>query len=385
MAYDAMNRRRFLVLVGGAAGTLLSAGCGQHEAGPAGGLPGAGASSLAGGIDGGLPGGSSGLLSVDADDVGEAGVEVVAVEPELVDMTAWHGEFLTLRPGPAGMLVRSESTGRDYPVEVPDGFAARCIGTHGDLLAVCGHRVVYTGYMIFEAGTPYETLLEQAGPHAALLTAQPSRPEVRPYRHEFIERFPALLTTDNLLDWEHFDLALGIGTGGSFGAVIERGGVLAADHYAYAEVSDSVFEASLISLADAVAGKVSASGAPIPLDHGALWGTSDTGTSGLVVVNDRTGTYAYDDKQRPVIAVTDNAAVLGVEPRGGFLNVAVQTSDGLREIRQFRNGTQQAVEGIGTGDPVRHRISPDITVTSPDGVHSVIPNTNIANSHAVRQ
>ena len=282
------------------------------------------------------------------------------------------------------MVVRSESTGRDHAVAVPDGFAGRCMGVHGDVLAICGHRVIHTGYMTFEAGTPYETLLEQAGPYAELLIAQPNRPDVRPYRHEFIERFPALLVTDNLLDWKLFDLSLHVGTGGSFGAVIERGGVLAADHYAFAEVPDSVFEALQISLGDASAGRVSTVADPLPLDHGSLWGAGDTGTSGLVVVADRRGVRAYDDRQQPVLRI-DDAALLGIDASGGFLNVAVETSDGLQEIRRFRDGVQRAAVSVQQSDPIRHRVSPDVTILAVDGKQSLIPNTNIANRPTDRQ
>ncbi len=268
---------------------------------------------------------------------------------------------------------------------VPDGFAGRCMGAHGDLLAVGGHRVARTGYMTFEAGTPYETLLGQAGPHTELLSAQPNRPDARSYRHEFIERFPALIVTDNLLDWELFDLSLNIGTGGSFGAVIERGGVLAADHYAFAEVPDSVFEASLISLGGAATGQVSVVSGAVPVDHGSLWGAGDTGTSGLVVVADRRGVRAYDDGQRPVLDIADDAKVLGIDASGGFLDVAVETSNGRREIRRFRGGAQQAAVDIQSSDPIRHRVSPDVTVVSANGKQSMIPNSSIADGPPTSQ
>ena len=380
MRSSGMNRRRFLVLVGGAGGSWLAAACGRDDIGADGGsLGSSGSSPSQDSAAEAPPSAATGLRPSDADGwVDEAGVAVVAVEPGLVDMTGWQGEFLTLRPDPAGMMVRSESTGRDYAVAVPDGFAGRCMGAHGDLLAVCGHRVVHTGYMTFEAGTPYEELLDQAGPHAGLLVAQPNRPDVRPYRHEFIERFPALIVTDNLLDWELFDLSLHAGTGGSLGAVVERGGVLAADHYAFAEVPDSVFEASLISLGDAVAGRVSAVPGAVPVDHGSLWGAGDTGTSGLVVVADRRGVRAYDDERQPVLSIDDDAALLGIDASGGLLDVAVETSDGRREIRRFRGGVQQAAVGMQPSDPIRHRVSEDVTVVSANGKQSMIPNSSIA-------
>ena len=300
-------------------------------------------------------------------------------------MTSWEGEFLTLRPDRTGMVVRSETTGQDHAVDVPDGFAGRCMGAHNGLLVVCGHRVVHTGYMTFEAGTPYEALIEQAGPHAALLRTQPDRPDARPYTHEFIERFPALLVTDNLLDWKLFDLSLNVGTGGSFGAVIERGGVLAADHYAFAEVPDSVFEASLINLGHAAEGRVSVVSTAVPVDHGSIWGAGDTGTDGLMVVADRRGVRAYDGRQRPVLSVADDAALLGIDASDGFLNVAVEATDGTREIRRFRDGTQHAVLDVEADDPIRHRVSADVVVVTPGGKHSLIPHTSIANRPATDQ
>ena len=331
------------------------------------------------------PGITSGLVANDAGGwIGEADVEVVAVDPGLVDMTAWQGEFLTLRPGPAGMVVRSESTGRDHAVAVPDGFAGRCMGGTGNMLAVCGHRVVRTGHMTFEAGTPYETLLAQAGPYAGLLASQPNRPDVHPHRHEFIESFPALIVTDNLMDWELFELSLHIGTGGSFGAVIERGGVLAADHYVFAEVPDSVFEASLISLGAAISGQVSVVSEAVPVDHGSLWGAGDTGTSGLVVVADRRGVRAYDDRHQSLLTIADDAAVLGIDASGGFLNVAVEASDGRREIRRFRDGIEQGAVDMQSNDLIRHRASPEVTAVFA-GKHPLISNTNIADIAATSQ
>ncbi len=131
--------------------------------------------------------------------VGElANTAIVRVEPGFVDATSWRDDLFTLRQGPAGMLLRSETAARDHVVSVSDGFAGRCLGVHENLLVIGGHRLVQTGTTTFEAGTPYETLLAQAGHESKALLAQPERPIVRPHRHIFVERFPSLLVTEDL-------------------------------------------------------------------------------------------------------------------------------------------------------------------------------------------
>lgn len=358
MSGRVLSRRRFLAVVGCASGALLVADrVGADE------TPGSD------GAHGGAPGAG-----------GQAGVVVVAVESGFVDATSWQGELLTLRAGPSGMVVRSELAERDYEVEVLDGFAGRCLGAHGNLLVIGGHRVVRTGTMTFEAGTPYETLLAQAGPEAKLLAAQPGRPVVTPYRHVFIERFPALVATADMRDWKHVDVPLGVGTGGSFGAVLERVGVLAGDLYAIAEVPDSVVEASLISLADAVRGEASAARGSISLDHGSLWGASDTGVSDLVIVADRTGTRGYDSRNQAVVSLANDDWLLGINPEAGSLEAAVQTRDGAREIKRFRSGIEKETATLTDEALIKHRISPHVTIASPDGKHALISHTNIAHS-----
>lgn len=387
------TRRRFLVVVGGAGSSLMLSGGaavaqpsdpddqpGPNEPDtsepPAGtdpsdaGQPGTGAPDTGAPSEGGPGEGDPGP--------GEARTEVVEVASGFVDATSWRDELLTLRQGPQGMLVRSELTGRDHAVGVPDGFAGRCLGAHEDLLVIGGHRVVQTGTTAFEAGTPYETLLAQAGSESQKLLAQPGRPVVRPYRHVFIERFPALLVTSDLQQWEPLDLQLRAGTGGSFGAVLERGGVLAADHYGIAEVPDSVIEVSLISLADAIYGRLSAARNPIPLDHGSLWGASDTGTSDLLLVADRTGINGYDNQNQAVLSLTANTRLLGVNQVGEVLDVAVATTKGTRQIQRYEDGIQTETVSVGTDELVRHRISPDVTIATPDGKHTLISDTTIA-------
>ena len=358
MSGRGLSRRRFLAVVGGAGGALVVPGrvSAQTESRTA---------------DGPTdPDGGGG----DAN----SGVVVLVVESGFVDATRWQGELLTLRPGSSGMVVRSELNELDYPVEIPDGFAGRCLGAFGRLVVIGGHRVVRTDTMDFEAGTPYETLLAQAGPHAKALAAQPERPVVTPYRHVFIERFPALVATQDLREWKHIDVALRAGTGGSFGAVLERGGVLAADHYGIAEVPDSAFEASLISLSDAVRGEATEARAAIPIDHGALWGSSDTGTSDLVIVGDRTGTRGYDSRNQALLSLLDGSRLLGINSANGTLEAAVQTREGARELKRFQSGIEKETSSLADDTLIKHRISSSVTIAAPDGKYTLIPHTNIA-------
>ena len=85
------------------------------------------------------------------------------------------------------------------------------------------------------------------------------------------------------------------------------------------------------------------------------------------------------------LSIADDAALLGIDASGGFLNAAVETSDRSREIRRFRDGAQQAAVGAPQSDPIRHRVSPDVTMAAAGGKQSLIPNTHIANRPAAGQ
>ena len=377
MSRRVLSRRRFLVVVGGAGGALALSGRVRAErAHTAPGPPRAGSVS---GPD--MTPWADPALSAHA---AQASVQVgkpvaVNVAAGFVDATSWNDALLTLRPGGStGMLVRSELVGRDHPVTVPDGFAGRCLGSWGGLMVIGGHRVVNTGTFTFEAGEPYDTLLAQAGQHAQALAAQPGRPTVKPYRHVYVERFPAVLVTRDLSEWKHLDVPLSAGTGGSFGAVLERGGVLAGDHYAVAEVPDSVIEASLVTLAGALRGRTSTARGAIPLDHGALWGASDTGASDLVIVADRAGTRGYDNRNRVALTLGGDDILLGVNAAGGALEAAVQTKAGTRKIERVQSGLEKQTRALSDTALIKHRVSPTVTIAAPDGKHSLIPNTNIA-------
>ncbi len=314
------------------------------------------------------------------------GALAVEVESGFVGATSWRGDMLTLRPAAGGgMVLRAELDGTEHVVDVSEGFAGRCVGTVGDVVAVCGHRVIETGRTTFETGIDYKTLIADAGPLSELLLGQPVFPEVAGYTHVLVERFPSLLASRDLAEWDYFDLPLVDGRGGSFGAVLGRGGVLAADRYAIAEVPDSVFETTLVSLADATEGEVSVARDPIPVDHGSLWGGGDDGTSDLVIISDRDGTTGYDSRGGAVFSITDGSELLGANPEADSLGVTVQTASGRREVRRYRDGVHTDTTVLADDSLIRHRIAPDITIAAPDGQHSLVPNSQIARPKHTRR
>ncbi|WP_419853868.1 hypothetical protein [Candidatus Poriferisodalis sp.] len=351
-----MSRRRFLAIVGGAGGAAGIAGLVGWRA----------------------------IASADGTSVAVgAGEGVLAVEVEsgFVGAAGWRGDLLTLRPadGPnGGMLLRAELSGVEHQVETPDGFAGRCVGVVGNTVAVCGHRVIETGRTTFETGTDYQALIVDAGPVSELLMGQPVLPQVSGYTYVLVERFASVVTSPDLETWEHFDLPLIDDRGGSFGAVLSRSAVLAADHYAIAEVPDSVFETALINLAGAARGQVTLAREPIPIHHGSLWGGADDGTSDLVIVSDQDGIRAYDSQTRISFSIDDGSELLGVNVTQTGLNVTVATVTGEREVRLYRNGAHAATTQLADDDLVQHRIAPDITIAAPHGQYSLVPNSQIA-------
>ncbi len=323
--------------------------------------------------------GTGGVSATGIGDAASGGPLAVQVDSGFVGATSWRGDLLTLRPAAdGGMVLRAELAGTEHVVDVPEGFAGRCVGTAGDVVAVCGHRVIETGRMTFEAGTDYRTLIADAGPMSELLLGEPEYPTMSGHTYVLVERFPSLLSSNDLVTWGHFDLPLVDGRGGSFGAVLDRGGVLAADSYAIAEIPDSVYETTLINLADAAVGEASVVREPIPIDHGSLWGGADDGASDLVIVSDRSGTKGYDDRGNVAFSITDGSQLLGVSPTEQSLDIAVQMSSGRREIRHFSDGSHTSSTMLADDSLVQHRVAPDVIVAAPDGQHALIPNEQVA-------
>ena len=121
----------------------------------------------------------------------------------------------------------------------------------------------------------------------------------------------------------------------------------------------------------------------IPLGYGSLWGASDTGTSGLVIVNDRYGTRGYDDTNRVMSSLKDEE-LLGVDVAGGVLKTAVTTSDGERKIVRFNSASDKDIKTLDATALSKHRVSPDVTVAAVDGKHALIPHTKTAKPETPR-
>ena len=70
--------------------------------------------------------------------------------------------------------------------------------------------------------------------------------------------------------------------------------------------------------------------------------------------------------------------LLGVNAAGGALEAAVQTKAGTRKIERVQSGLEKQTRALSDTALIKHRVSPTVTIAAPDGKHSLIPNTNIA-------
>ena len=246
-----MSRRRFLAVVGGTGGALGVAGLGGWR------------------LFGGAGGSQAQTLAAAGVD---AGVEVVEVEAGFVDATVWDDQLLTLRAAPdgPGIVLHSETTGQDHPVQTPEGFTARCVGVIDDTIVIGGHREIETGQVSFEAGTDYETLLKLAGPEAEALLSQPGRPAAAPHQRTLRGKFASLVITRDIGSWTSHEVLLPDRTGGSVAAVLERSGTLAMDHYRFPSEADSNYEAVLIGAVAALGGTGQFRDWSQSVDHGSI-------------------------------------------------------------------------------------------------------------------
>ena len=222
-----MSRRRFLAVVGGTGGALGVAGLGGWR--------------LLGGGEGSGP--AAGGLAVDP------GVEIVEVQPGFADATVWNDELLTLRAATdgSGIVLRSETTDTDHPVDAPDGFAARCVGVIDDTIVIGGHRNVEFARTAFESGIEYETLLRSAGPQAQTLLDQPSRPITYPHEHVSIGRSATVTHTNDLEAWRNQTINMSDGTGASLATIFPSSVTFALERYSDPEHADSIYEVALVN------------------------------------------------------------------------------------------------------------------------------------------
>jgi hypothetical protein len=347
MSSGQMSRRKFLAVIGGAGSALGIAGLSGWRL-------------LGNGGESSAP--VAGEFAVDP------GVEVVEVAPGFVDATVWNDELLTLRASPAGtgIVLHSETTGTHHPIDVPDGFAARCVGVIDDTVVIGGHRHMEADESAFDVGAGYDSLLRRSGAETGLLLSQPGRPVVVPYRYRPVERVATAITSSDLASWAPRDLYLPTGTAGSVAAVLEHSSHLALDRYAYAEHPDSVFEAYLLAGDSA---KPTADGLhryrSLPIDHGSIWGAVADERQDLVVIDDRQGIVCYGEDSQVVFSIPDGSDLLGVQFQVGQSIATIVSADGNRETRIYSDGRE--VNRQVAGNLVAHQVSPQLTIATSTG------------------
>lgn len=360
-----MSRRRFLAVVGGASGALGLAGLSGWR--------------LLSGRDG--SGSAAEGFAVDP------GMEIVEVQPGFVDATAWGEELLTLRADNVGkgIVLRSEITGTNHPVDAPDGFAARCVGTIGGELVICGHRVMETGSITFEAGPEYNSLTDYAGSLAQVLHSQPDPPEAVPHTHAYVEFAPSMLVASRLDEWDFYSAQVSGVQGGSIGAIFSDSEMVAVDVYAIAEVPDSIEASALIPISDPRTENHKPAVVKVPVDHGAIWGTGHDGTSELLIVSDRSGTNIYDTDGAIRLSIADDSRLLGLSAFGDAASIALALADGQREVRHFRGSTEIGSSRLDPRSHIVHRVSSAVTVATSGAKLPIVSKALAARSDETRR
>lgn len=344
MSSGQMSRRKFLAIVGGAGGALGVAGLGSRR----------------------LLGGGDGSASPAAVFAVDPGVEIVEVAPGFVDAAVWNDDLLTLRAGPAGtgIVLRSETTGTEHPVDAPDGFAARCVGVIDDTVVVGGHQDVETGQMTFRADADYEQLLRAAGSQSARLLAQPHRPIARPHVHTDHERRAVGISTVDLEEWTSEEVKFSDGTNGSIAAILEHSSLAALDHYSYPGYTDSIYEVALLGISSILSGTAEFAAPAQEVDHGAVWGAVGTWPHDVVVVSDRYGTRGYRATGELEFSIEDGSRLLGVRSIGTQLEAYVSGLGIARHSRIYASGEEIARRPMN--DLMLHQVAPDISVALSD-------------------
>ncbi|MCY3859045.1 MAG: hypothetical protein OXG25_09060 [Gammaproteobacteria bacterium] len=344
MSSGQMSRRKFLAVVGGAGGALGVAGLGSWR----------------------LLGGGAGSASAAGGFAVDPGVEVVEVASGFADAAVWKDELLTLRAGPvgSGIVLRSETTGTDHPVDTPVGFTARCVGVIDDTLIIGGHQDVDTGQMTFQADADYEQLLRAAGSQSALLLAQPHRPIARPHVHTDHERRAVGISTADLEEWKSEEVKFSDGTNGSIAAILEHSSLAALDHYSYPGHTDSIYEVALFRISSMLSGTAEFVAPAQEVDHGAVWGAVGTWPHDVVVVSDRYGTRGYRATGELEFSIGDGSRLLGVRSIGTELEAYVSGFDSAKHSRIYASGEEVARRPMN--DLALHQVAPDISLALSD-------------------
>ena len=354
-----MSRRRFLAVVGGTGGALGVAGLGGWR--------------LLGGGEGSGP--AAGGFAVDP------GVEIVEVEPGFADATVWNDELLTLRAATdgSGIVLRSETTDTDHPVDAPDGFAARCVGVIDDTIVIGGHRNVEFARTAFESGIEYETLLRSAGPQAQTLLDQPSRPIAYPHEHVSIGRSATVTHTNDLEAWRNQTINMSDGTGASVATIFPSSVTFALERYSDPEHADSVYEVALVnfnpaefkSTSTGISLVVNDAHPSFRIDHGSVWGSATGFGTDLIVVGDRSGMTCYSDLGQRVFVLDDGSYLLGIHATDNLVRATVYNPNNEHEVREFDN-TGAEIERYPASGAVIHQAKADIILAASLGKKAAI-------------
>ena len=382
MSPSAMNRRRFLALVGGAGGALVVPGCGRDEAAPRMG-PDTGAfrtdegpgleTATAGTADSTLNEGSrfagiDGCAKDDKDrraDAIDSSLEIVSIADGFTDATVWQDQLVTLRPSQLGASLRFEQEGIERNVVLSDGFEPLCIGTHGSNLVIGGCHEVEDGTLSFQAGRPYRELLEGAGEEAAFLLSHASL-SVEPVGHtDVIRRYrPAIHVSSDLNDWMMLDISGSVYLGGAVGAIAEGAGVAAVNRYMDDTIPDSAVLVEFLDVAGILRGQTTQRYPAMPSIHGALWGTAQAPDREVVVVSDVRGTRAMTLTGEQQFALPRFHQLLGVHILDSSYEVSVRLPSGQRQTVTVEAGGIADVRDVNSHNPILHSVSPLIVVAS---------------------
>lgn len=339
-----MSRRRFLAVVGGAGGALGVAGLGGWR----------------------LLGGREGSASTVGGPTVDPRAETVEIQPGFVDATVWNGELLTLRANPigTGIVLHSETTGADHPVDAPDGFTARCVGTLGEELAICGHQVAEAGSITIDAGPRYEDLALHADVLSEVLRAQPDLPEAISHTHVYVEYAPSMLIAPHLDEWTLHKARVSGVEGGSIGAIFSDSQMLALDSYAIAEIPDSIVASVLVPAHGFRDDELLQTAVQFPIDHGTVWGRSHDGTNELLIVSDHLGTRIYGVDGRTRLDIGRDSHLLGLDAEGEDSRVAIRLADGRRELREYSGADESRRTKLEPASRIIHRLSGDVTISA---------------------
>ncbi|WP_423919201.1 hypothetical protein [Candidatus Poriferisodalis sp.] len=353
-----MTRRRFLVIVGGAAGM---AAVGRHAY-------------AAAGEDDNVPN-SDKDGAPDRDGApDEPEPQRIVVGEGLIDATVWGGSLVTLRNGDTGFFVRDEQREVDYSIGAPDNVQIFCIAASGRLLIAGGHLIREFEPVTFKSGQPYTDLLANAGGEAERLKNQPGAPPqpvgftFRPTSHR-----PVLLVSPDGDEWKQVEFSLDPLPGGTVGAILEAESAVAVLRYVDSSITDSGIAVDLVSLDEALQGNTVEHATSLPVSHGGIWGTYQGPSGSVVLTTGHSGVQGRLPAGDTAFALPDEEHLLGVNYTEGGYQVAVQLPTGERVLKTFKTPYTATAQKLTAEDLVLHGVSPEVIIGSSAGFAKAEP------------